>query len=234
MLPCQRKQQLFLTTPLLTAALSSPPPKKNTLLLMPPHTRSKMRADVICAMRWEQRRAPRDLPVPQEAAFAAAYGRALDEYMGFGDAGVGMDLTTVRLFRWLAGWLMLAGWVADAGWLAGWWWWWWCSAAAAAALQCCTALRCAVDAARQAAIAAFSLPDRPLLPTPPPSSIQTQDLHPPKDACVKVRVLRSHGSMALSHSAKVALVKGSVHSMQCSEAEPLIRKGVLQVLDGNV
>ena len=202
---------------------------------MPPHTRSKMRADVICAMRWEQRRAPRDLPVPQEAAFAAAYGRALDEYMGFGDAGVGMDLTTVRLFRWLAGWLMLAGWVADAGWLAGWWWWWWCSAAAAAALQCCTALRCAALLMLHAKL--------PLLPSPsltarcfqpPPSSIQTQDLHPPKDACVKVRVLRSHGSMALSHSAKVALVKGSVHSMQCSEAEPLIRKGVLQVLDGNV
>ena len=60
-----------------------------------------------------------------------------------------------------------------------------------------------------------------------------QDLYPPKDACVKVRVLRSHGSMALSHSAKVSLVKGSVHNMQCSEAEPLIRKGVLQVLDAN-
>ena len=45
--------------------------------------------------------------------------------------------------------------------------------------------------------------------------------------------MRSHGSVALSHSARVSLVKGSVHNMQCSEAEPLIRKGVLQVLDAN-
>jgi hypothetical protein len=115
--------------------------------------RSKMRADVICAMRWEQRRVPKDLPVVHEKAFADAYDRALAAYMGFGSGGIAMDLTT--------------------------------------------------------------------------------DLHPPKDACVKVRVLRSHGSIALSHSARVPLVKGSVHSMQCSEAEPLIRKGVLQVLDGN-
>ncbi|GBF89021.1 hypothetical protein Rsub_01520 [Raphidocelis subcapitata] len=113
----------------------------------------KMRADVICDMRWEQRRCPKDLSVLQEKQFAEAYDRALNNYMGFGDAGIRMDLTT--------------------------------------------------------------------------------DLHPPKDACVKVRVLRSHGSMALSHSAKVSLVKGSVHNMQCSEAEPLIRKGVLQVLDAN-
>ncbi len=70
-------------------------------------------------------------------------------------------------------------------------------------------------------------------PLPPPPR-RAQDLYPPKDACVKVRVLRNHGSMALSHSAKVSLVKGSVHNMQCSEAEPLIRKGVLQVLDANV
>ena len=72
------------------------------------------------------------------------------------------------------------------------------------------------------------------VPTARRRAAAAQDLYPPKDACVKVRVLRNHGSMALSHSAKVSLVKGSVHNMQCSEAEPLIRKGVLQVLDANV
>ena len=46
-------------------------------------------------------------------------------------------------------------------------------------------------------------------------------------------MLRDHRDVALSHSAKVSLVKGSVHNMQCSEAEPLIRKGVLKVLDAN-
>ncbi|KAI8468914.1 MAG: hypothetical protein J3K34DRAFT_470424 [Monoraphidium minutum] len=107
----------------------------------------KMRADIICRMRWEQRRSAKDLPVTAERQYADAYDQALNAYMGFGEAGIQMDLTT--------------------------------------------------------------------------------------DACVKVRVLKSHGSVALSHSAKVSLVKGSVHNMQCSEAEPLIRKGVLQVLDAN-
>lgn len=42
--------------------------------------------------------------------------------------------------------------------------------------------------------------------------------------------MRALGSVALSHSNRVNLVKGAVHELQCSEAEPLIRKGVLQVL----
>jgi len=46
-------------------------------------------------------------------------------------------------------------------------------------------------------------------------------------------VLRDHGSVALSHSACVPLVKGSVHNLRCSEAEHLVRMGVLQVLDSN-
>jgi hypothetical protein len=46
-------------------------------------------------------------------------------------------------------------------------------------------------------------------------------------------VMRDHGSIALSHSACVPLVKGSVHNLKCSEAEHLVRMGVLQVLDAN-
>eukprot|EP00877_Chromochloris_zofingiensis_P007863 jgi/Chrzof1/332/Cz01g11210.t1 len=61
----------------------------------------------------------------------------------------------------------------------------------------------------------------------------TLDLYPPKDSQVKVRVMKDHGSLSLSQSAKVELVKGSVHNVQCSEAEHLIRLGVLQVLDPN-
>lgn len=60
-----------------------------------------------------------------------------------------------------------------------------------------------------------------------------QDLTPPKDSNVRVMVLQDHGSIALSHSACVPLVKGSVHSLKCSEAEHLVRMGVLQVLDPN-
>lgn len=60
-----------------------------------------------------------------------------------------------------------------------------------------------------------------------------QDLTPPKDSNVRVMVLRDHGSIALSHSACVPLVKGSVHNLKCSEAEHLVRMGVLQVLDPN-
>lgn len=45
--------------------------------------------------------------------------------------------------------------------------------------------------------------------------------------------MKDHGSLSLSQSAKVELVKGSVHNVQCSEAEHLIRLGVLQVLDPN-
>ena len=77
--------------------------------------------------------------------------------------------------------------------------------------------------------------------TPPPphprtyplSSLSTQDAHPPKDTSVKVRVLRDAGSLALSSSLKVELVRGSVHSVQAAEAEPLIRLGVLQCIDAN-
>lgn len=60
-----------------------------------------------------------------------------------------------------------------------------------------------------------------------------QDLTPPKDANVRVMVLQDHGSISLSHSACVPLVKGSVHNLKCSEAEHLVRMGVLQVLDPN-
>lgn len=60
-----------------------------------------------------------------------------------------------------------------------------------------------------------------------------QDLTPPKDANVRVMVLRDHGSITFSHSASVPLVKGSVHNLKCSEAEHLVRMGVLQVLDPN-
>ena len=60
-----------------------------------------------------------------------------------------------------------------------------------------------------------------------------QDLTPPKDSNVRVMVVRDHGSIALSHSACVPLVKGSVHNLKCSEAEHLVRMGVLQVLDPN-
>lgn len=60
-----------------------------------------------------------------------------------------------------------------------------------------------------------------------------QDLTPPKDSNVRVMVMRDHGSIALSHSACVPLVKGSVHNLKCSEAEHLVRMGVLQVLDAN-
>lgn len=60
-----------------------------------------------------------------------------------------------------------------------------------------------------------------------------QDLTPPKDANVRVMVLKDHGSITFSHSACVPLVKGSVHNLKCSEAEHLVRLGVLQVLDPN-
>jgi hypothetical protein len=97
-----------------------------------------------------------------------------------------------------------------------------------------------ISAARRKLLPGSPPPPAASARAPPPHRVQplppsphSQDLHPPKDACVKVRVLRNHGQMALSHSAKVSLVKGSVHNMQCSEAEPLIRKGVLQVLDAN-
>lgn len=60
-----------------------------------------------------------------------------------------------------------------------------------------------------------------------------QDLTPPKDANVRVMVVRDHGSIALSHSACVPLVKGSVHNLKCSEAEHLVRLGVLRVLNSN-
>lgn len=74
-------------------------------------------------------------------------------------------------------------------------------------------------------------------PSPLPASFVLpsclQDLTPPKDSNVRVMVLRDHGSIALSHSACVPLVKGSVHNLKCSEAEHLVRMGVLQVLDPN-
>jgi hypothetical protein len=60
-----------------------------------------------------------------------------------------------------------------------------------------------------------------------------QDLTPPKDASVRVIVVRDHGSISCSHSASVPLVKGSVHNLRCSEAEHLVRLGVLRVLDPN-
>lgn len=60
-----------------------------------------------------------------------------------------------------------------------------------------------------------------------------QDLTPPKDTNVRVMVVRDHGNIALSHSASVPLVRGSVHNLKCSEAEHLVRLGVLQVLDTN-
>lgn len=58
-----------------------------------------------------------------------------------------------------------------------------------------------------------------------------QDLMPPRDAAVRVRVLQNHGTLSTSASAKVDLVKGSVHSLARGEAEHLIRMGVLQALD---
>lgn len=58
-------------------------------------------------------------------------------------------------------------------------------------------------------------------------------MHPPKDATIKVQVMRDHGVLAMSHSSRVGLSKGSVHCMQLPEAEPLIRQGVLQPLDAN-
>ncbi|KAF8064590.1 gins1 [Scenedesmus sp. PABB004] len=61
----------------------------------------------------------------------------------------------------------------------------------------------------------------------------TLDLTPPKDANVRVMVLRDAGSIACSHSASVPLVRGSVHNLRCSEAEHLVRMGVLRVLDPN-
>jgi hypothetical protein len=58
-------------------------------------------------------------------------------------------------------------------------------------------------------------------------------MHPPKSVAIRVQVLRDAGALALSHSAKVPLSEGSVHTMQVAEAEQLIRSGVLQVLDTN-
>ncbi len=51
---------------------------------------------------------------------------------------------------------------------------------------------------------------------------------PPKDTTVTVKVLKDHGTLATSGSIKVALTKGSTHNLQRSEAEPLIRLGVLR------
>ena len=42
----------------------------------PPCVRSKMRADVICSMRWEQRRTPKDLQVMQERMVSVAAAHA--------------------------------------------------------------------------------------------------------------------------------------------------------------
>eukprot|EP00879_Flechtneria_rotunda_P024339 GHRR01025797.1.p1 GENE.GHRR01025797.1~~GHRR01025797.1.p1 ORF type:complete len:102 (+),score=31.32 GHRR01025797.1:1260-1565(+) len=61
----------------------------------------------------------------------------------------------------------------------------------------------------------------------------TLDMTPPKDVNVRVMVLKDGGSRALSHSLNVPLIPGSVHNLKCSDAEQLVRQGVLQVLDSN-
>lgn len=60
----------------------------------------------------------------------------------------------------------------------------------------------------------------------------TLDAHPPRDAVLTVRVLRAHGAVRTASSSSVPLVRGSVHCLALGEAEPLIRLGVLEALDG--
>jgi hypothetical protein len=58
----------------------------------------------------------------------------------------------------------------------------------------------------------------------------TLDQHPPRDAVVACRVLRDHGAVRTASSSSVPLMRGSVHLLATSEAEPLLRLGVLQAL----
>lgn len=169
------------------------------------------------------------LPLPQ---FYRDYDRALNNYMSV-DNGIGMDLTLVSPSKARA--LPCRLW-------AGW---------SLVALH----THCLQTAATAPVLQTSSLHvsvQRPLLinvSTAPTGLTQLclfhhmlcttrclgslQDLTPPKDSNIRVMVLRDHGSIALSHSACVPLVKGSVHNLKCSEAEHLVRMGVLQVLDPN-
>ena len=54
-----------------------------------------------------------------------------------------------------------------------------------------------------------------------------QDMLPPRDADVSVRVIKDYGDTVLSIGS-VFLAAGSVHLLPRDEAEPLIRSGHLQ------
>lgn len=61
----------------------------------------------------------------------------------------------------------------------------------------------------------------------------TLETTPPQDVNVQVRVLRDHGEVLLSIG-KVNLANGSVHLLPRDEAEPLLTRGVLEVLEAEV
>ena len=54
-----------------------------------------------------------------------------------------------------------------------------------------------------------------------------QDQTPPKDPSIEVRVLKNYGEVFLSLG-RANLKKGTVHLLPRTEAEPLIREGVLE------
>ena len=56
---------------------------------------------------------------------------------------------------------------------------------------------------------------------------KTQDQTPPKDPSIEVRVLKDYGEVFLTLG-RANLKKGTVHLLPRTEAEPLIREGVLE------
>ena len=56
---------------------------------------------------------------------------------------------------------------------------------------------------------------------------QLQDQTPPKDPSIEVRVLKDYGEVFLTLG-RANLKKGTVHLLPRTEAEPLIREGVLE------
>ena len=54
-----------------------------------------------------------------------------------------------------------------------------------------------------------------------------QDQTPPKDPSIEVRVLKDYGEVFLTLG-RANLKKGTVHLLPRTEAEPLIREGVLE------
>jgi hypothetical protein len=59
------------------------------------------------------------------------------------------------------------------------------------------------------------------------SACIVQDQTPPKDPSIEVRVLKDYGEVFLSLG-RANLKKGTVHLLPRTEAEPLIREGVLE------